>query len=73
MATAKSVAIRRAEAIRRIAQALGAEVERGHRDPAQAEALTLEAIAEAVEQRAAPRAEAAEPDAPAPRSRKANK
>lgn len=51
MATAKSVNMRRDAAIERIAAVLGAQVAIRHRDSALAEALTLEAIAGAVEDR----------------------
>ena len=49
MATAKSIAIRKATALQAIEQALGVPVMQRHRDPAMAEALTLEAIAAALE------------------------
>lgn len=51
MATAVSIAKRRLRALTRISAATGANVERTHRDPAMAEALTLEALADLIEGR----------------------
>ena len=49
MASRKSIAIRREQAIQAIEQALGQPVQVRHRDRDMAEALTLEAIAEALQ------------------------
>lgn len=76
MATAKAINVRRQDAIQRITKALGVDIARSNKDSALAEAMTLEAIADAVEAAAAPATDETAPDAPsAPtsRSRKAAK
>lgn len=66
MATAKAINVRRQDAIGRITSALGVNVERSNRDAAMAEAQTLEAIADAVEDRMSPPSmrAMADPDTP---------
>ena len=51
MATAVSIAKRKLRALTRIESAIGVSVDRPNRDPAVAEAMTLEALADVIEGR----------------------
>ena len=76
MATAKAINVRRQDAIQRITKALGVDIARSNKDSALAEAMTLEAIADAVESAEAPATDETETAAdakPTSRSRKAAK